>query len=444
MKKNFRDDQEQQSTQDIKLKKNVFATLFQKKPKLDKTAIHKLKVELDKFKKDSKERLAQEKNIFKKYLLWRKIKKEIRKKEKQIPQPLLTTVWSWTKTLVGAFIIVTIINGLALASFVVPTGSMKNTVLEGDFLFVNKFIYGPSSPQVIPFLNQALPYFRFPAFRQPKKNDVIVFIFPGNRWEIKDSNYITYYLKRCVATAGDTLSYLRDSIYNNKAHLYVNGVEYTLPEYGRYESHTIVSDSMETYPPGNIFPFRNSRDNYHIRVPKKGDTIYFNGNTFIQWAVFIAREGNEVSFIYDSASTYKPTNALSRKFTKGQLVKLEDFCKVAMKIENPYPDEPLLNYNYRNFINNVNAQKIFINGNEANYYIVQKDYCFGMGDNRDGSLDSRYWGFIPYDLVVGTPIMIYFSWELRPEGTPPDPRYEYPLLKKISKIRWSRLFKFIN
>jgi|DewCreStandDraft_4_1066084.scaffolds.fasta_scaffold02887_4 signal peptidase I len=444
MKKNLKENKQLSSKIEHKEGKSIFASLFKKKPKLDKTEIEKLKVDLEKFKKESKEKLTQEKNIFKKYILWRKVKKGRKKLEKQIPQPPLLVIWSWIKTLVGAFIIVTIINGLALASFVVPTGSMKNTVLEGDFLFVNKFIYGPSSPQVIPFLNKALPYFRFPAFRNPKKNDVIVFIFPGNRWEIRDSNYITYYLKRCIATAGDTINYYRDSLNPNRAHLFVNGIEYEKPEYGRYESHSIIPDSMETFPPGEILPFRNTRDNYHIRVPKKGDTIYFNGKNFINYAVFIAREDNDVSFIFDSAYTAKPTNAINRKFSKGQHIKLEDFCKIAMQLENPYPDEPVLNYNYRNFISNVIAQKVFINGQETNYYVVQKDYCFGMGDNRDGSLDSRYWGFIPYDLVVGTPIMIYFSWELRPEGTPPDPRFEYSLLKKISKIRWSRLFKFIN
>jgi signal peptidase I len=249
-------------------------------------------------------------------------------------------VLSWIRTIIVAFVVVMILNGLALASFVVPTGSMENTVMTGDFLFVNKFIYGPSSPQVIPFINLPLPYFRIPGIKQPEKGDVIVFIYPGDRDEIKAREF-QYYLKRCVATAGDSLQVI------NKR-LFVNNVE--IPK---------APDAKYLYPQNNspaIFPAGKNytMDNYGpIRIPKKGDLIPISPKNIFEWSVFIQREGHQVS---------------------------------------------------------NNGNDILIDGVPTTNYTVQRDYCFGMGDNRDNSLDSRYWGFIPVENVVGTPIVVYWSW----------------------------------
>ncbi|MBI5324342.1 MAG: signal peptidase I [Ignavibacteriae bacterium] len=279
-------------------------------------------------------------------------------------------LWSWIKTLVGAIIVVTIINGLAIASFVVPTPSMERTVMTGDFLFVNKFIYGPSTPQVIPFFNIPLPFFRFPAFREPQKGDVIVFIFPGNRDEVEATEF-QYYLKRCVATAGDTLE-IRDN------HLFVNHKEYKLAKNGFYDSSVpdIPSEKFQTYPYGKNY----TRDNYGpIRIPKEGDIIPISMSNLHEWAVFIQREGHKIS---------------------------------------------------------SDGYSIYIDGNKATTYKVQRDYCFGMGDNRDHSLDSRYWGFIPKENIVGTPVVVYWSWDTN-----------MPLAKffdKIASTRWTRIGTIIR
>ena len=103
---------------------------------------------------------------------------------KEKPMTLGETLISWLKTIVSSLLIVMIINGLLIASFVVPTGSMENEVMAGDFLFVNKFLYGGSTPQTIPFFNTPLPYLRLPGLRDPERMDVIVFIYPGDRDQI--------------------------------------------------------------------------------------------------------------------------------------------------------------------------------------------------------------------------------------------------------------------
>jgi signal peptidase I len=295
------------------------------------------------------------------------------KANKKKPETFTEHVLSWIKTIVGAIIFVMIINGLLIASFVVPTGSMERTVLTGDFLFVNKLILGPSTPQIIPFLNIPLPYYKFPGLRKPKKNDVIVFIFPGYRDEVEASEF-QYYLKRCVATAGDTLQ-----IVNNV--LYVNGVKEKLPPNAVVNQNTL-RDPMEplrTFPKGRNW----THDNYGpIRVPKEGDVINLTLDNLQEWDTFIRREGNELK---------------------------------------------------------VEGEKIYINGIQTNQYIVKRDYCFGMGDNRDFSLDSRYWGFIPYDNVLGKPLIIYWSWEIKDQFERP-----YSLIEKIKNIRWNRILRTVD
>jgi signal peptidase I len=285
------------------------------------------------------------------------------------PQSLGEIALSWTRTIIGAFVMVMILNGVLVASFVVPTGSMESTVMTGDFLFVNKFIFGPSTPQMIPILNIPIPYYRFPGLRKPVKGDVIVFIFPGNREEAKPQEF-QYYLKRCVATAGDTLTIRNKQIF-------INGIASAFPSEGRLSNFIESSDSddrFRTFPVGAGF----TRDNYGpLRIPKQGDVIELTPTNLVQWEIFIRREGHEVT---------------------------------------------------------TNDGKILIDNKEASRYTVERDYCFGMGDNRDNSLDSRYWGFVPMDDVVGTPLIVYWSWETNLPN----------LFEKFGTLRPSRLGKVIH
>lgn len=317
-----------------------------------------------------KEDITNEKNWLKKSWLWYKRYNQIQKKKRQEPQTFGESLWSWTKTLIGAIIVVMIINGLLIASFVVPTGSMEKTVMTGDFLFVNKFIYGPSTPQVIPFLNIPLPHFRFPAFREPKQGDVIVFIYPGDRDEVKAKDF-NYYLKRCIAVAGDTLTIVDKKVY-------VNGKEFPLPEHGQFDPNIALSpyNKFETFPPGRGF----TRDNYGpLRIPKEGDVVQLNQRNWREWEIFIRREGHDLGF---------------------------------------------------------DGLNVLIDNQVKTSYTVEENYCFGMGDNRDNSADSRYWGFIPYKNLVGTPIVVYWSWDTN------APLFN--IGEKLKSIRWSRLARLIH
>jgi signal peptidase I len=263
-----------------------------------------------------------------------------------------------------------LLNSFVLASFQVPTGSMENTVMTGDFLFVNKFLYGGTSPRTIPFTSIRLPWFRIPGLREVKRQDVIVFEFPGNQDEVNPD--FVYYLKRCVGLPGDTVE-IRNKV------LYTNGIQQPLPKYMNFGNlYTTPAGIKNDY----IFPPLSNfnEDNYGpIVVPKVGDTIELNGANYFDWKIFIEREGHKT-----------------------------------------------------NLLGNV----VTVDNKPISKYIVERDYYFGIGDNRDNSLDSRFWGFIPKENIVGTPMIVYWSW---------DPNIPLSSIsRKLSSAKLSRIFTIIR
>jgi signal peptidase I len=275
------------------------------------------------------------------------------------------------KSLGFALVAVIILNSFVLASFQVPTGSMEKTVLAGDFLFVNKFIYGGTTPPTVPLIGILfgkeieIPYVRTPGFSDVEKGDVIVFIFPGYRDDAKAQEF-QYYLKRCVAVSGDTIR-----IADKK--LTINGQPFP-----KYDGIQFYNDLMPAeYADPKIFPAGKpwNKDHYGpLVVPGEGDVLTLSIDNIAEWATFIRREGHTLE---------------------------------------------------------LRGEQILIDGKAATSYTVERDYVFGMGDNRDDSLDSRFWGFIPEEYVVGTPIMVYWSMD--------------PLISSLAKkIRFSRMFTFIN
>ena len=293
---------------------------------------------------------------------------------------------SWVKTILGALIIVMIANGLLIQSFVVPTESMQNEVMAGDFVFVNRFVYGGSTPQTIPFLNIPLPYLRFPGLRDPERGDVIVFIYPGDRDQVEPDAF-EYYLKRCIGVAGDVVE-VRTGI------AYVNGEQENLPdnvilpsanENTQLVARTNVESAGSTFPRGAGF----RRDDWGpMRIPKAGDRIKLETpEDVLMWKVFIAREGHEAG---------------------------------------------------------LNGQIPTIDGTAVDSYTVERDYVFAMGDNRLNSEDSRYWGFVPVENVVGTPLIVYWSWENRHHDAMGRPIGEKSLGEKLGSIRWDRIFNDID
>ena len=264
------------------------------------------------------------------------------------------------KEMLLAMICVLLINSFVLASFKVPTGSMEGTVDTGDFLFVNKFLYGGTTPYSIPLTSIRIPHLRVPGFRHVERGDVIVFDWPGNRDAIEKPSQ-TYYVKRCIGLPGDTIRI-------DKRNVYVNGLKQTLPPLGKYLRPGPIPSG---YPNPDIFPRESAfnEDNYGpIVVPAKGAALVLSADSFPAWEVFIRREGHSASLV---------------------------------------------------------DNKVLIDGVPATRYTIERDYCFAMGDNRDNSLDSRFWGFVPLEDVIGTPMIVYWSWN-------PDIPLYHPIDKLLS------------
>jgi signal peptidase I len=267
----------------------------------------------------------------------------------------------------GAFLV---LNNFVIASFLVPTGSMENEVMTGDLLFVNKFIYGGTSPRNIPFTNVRLPWFRIPGFRDVERGDVIVFVFPGYRDEVAPDDF-TFYLKRCVALPGDTIRVV------NRV-LYVNGATAPAPRNMKFSYRPSYGPTVDD----RIFPKGApwNEENYGpIVVPKKGTVVKLTRDNVQEWDTFIRREGHTIT---------------------------------------------------------VDQNRVLLDGKETTEYTVQRDYLFGMGDHRDNSLDSRYWGFIPKENLVGTPMIVYWSWDTE------IPIYN--IFAKLGSVRLGRIGTIIK
>ena len=255
----------------------------------------------------------------------------------------------WFEALIIAAIFATILRVFVVESYRIPTGSMESTLLAGDFLFVNKYVYGPK----IPFTD-----IRLPGVKKVDRGDIIVFKFPKDR----SLNYI----KRCVALSGDTLE-----IHGQE--LSINKKPAPLPPHAQFIGNRMAAGDGDYM----IFPqFSNfNKDNYGpIRIPGKGDVVPLNPATYPLYSALIADEGHEVS---------------------------------------------------------LQGRTVFIDGTPVQNYTVQSNYYFAMGDNRDNSLDSRFWGFLPEKDIVGQALMVYWSWN-------PDLSLFTDLVSKIGSIRLQR------
>ena len=304
-------------------------------------------------------------------------KDESKEKAKEIKKPAVKThqqkFWEFWKNLLFAVIAALLIKTFLIETSRVPTGSMEKTIWVGDFLFVNKFIYGSSSPRIIPFTNITLPYFQLPALREPRHGDIVVFEFPGDKDELTTTE-ISNYVKRCIGVPGDTIKVVDKVVF-------VNGKEAPRASQIQYINSEVKPKNIirpDIFPKGSAF----NEDNYGpVVIPKKGDVINLSLANVEQWRTIIDRE-----------------------FSKRVVT--------------------------------VDGNQIMIEGKPVNSYKLKQDYYFMMGDNRDDSLDSRFWGFVPRDKIIGEAFMIYWSWD------PSIPFSDF--FKLLGSVRLGRIAKIVH
>lgn len=296
-----------------------------------------------------------------------------KEKKKSLPRTPVQKTVDFVKNLLFAAVAALIIKTFLIETSRVPTGSMEKTILVGDFLFVNKFVYGSSSPRNIPFTNIALPYFQLPAIHEPERGDIVVFEYPGDRDEMYSAEIMNY-VKRCIGEPGDTIEIIDKVVF-------VNGIEAIRPEQIQYISPYVTPAGVANpriFPKGSNF----NEDNYGpIYVPKKGDKIPLTIETVEKWRTIIDRE-------------------------------------------------------FGRRVVTIDGSQILIDGKPADSYTLKQDYYFMMGDNRDDSADSRFWGFVPRDKIVGQALMIYWSWD------PSIPFSDF--FNLLSTVRLNRIAKLVH
>lgn len=298
----------------------------------------------------------------------------------------------------GEAILVALIAALLIRTFIIqafriPTGSMKDTLLVGDFLLVNKFVYGARTPDSIPFTDILLPYLRLPAFKDPEPGEIVVFKFPDN--PVQD------YIKRCIAGPGQLFEIRDGEVFIDNQ---PEGIkEFVKKEYdpdeGRFiEYYKITRSNGKTYTIRHYSePPVLSRNFPAFRIPRKGERIALNEETlsFGPKIVGLDRNGYEVE------------------------------TKLYRKIIEQYEGHTL----------SQRDGTYYIDGKPASHYTFEQDYYFMMGDNRDNSSDSRVWGVLPRENVVGEALIIYWSWNWD---------WSQPIYEIFSHVRWGRIANLIR
>ncbi|MEE6130173.1 signal peptidase I [Chryseobacterium arthrosphaerae] len=369
-----------------------------------------------------------------------------------------------------AVVFATIIHVFVTQPFGIPTGSMERTLLVGDFLFVNKWSYGyrlPMRPVAIPFLQGTimdtgqkgnpkddpksyvdgvkLPYTRILQFNKPQKNDVVVFNYP------QDSVHTAIdrkdpYVKRCVATAGDTFEM-------RAGRLFVNGKPETVLGDQEVQHRYIVTTGSQLDIPSlyNTYGFLPVQE---VQTDK-GYLYAFQGLTDKT-----AKEIKELSQVIDMKEEVSPKGEAAIYYRDEAKTKI-DTTQSIFPVNKPWNqdwygpvripkkgdvvainNETLPMYQWiiseyeHNSLEKRNG-KIFINGKEANQYTIQQDYYMMVGDNRDASLDARFFGFVPEENIVGKPMFTWMS--LQGAFADSSSTYQAPF-----KIRWDRMFKATN
>jgi signal peptidase I len=382
----------------------------------------------------------------------------------------------WIDAGIFAIVAATLIRTFVFEAYTIPTGSMEKTLLVNDFLFVSKLSYGPrlpNTPLAVPFVHHSLPgtnarsyseiihipYRRW--FASPvKRNDVVVFNFPAGDTVINRTGFqseVPYYqvireiangnvdegrkmvlsnpeqfpiivrpvdkrenyIKRCVAIAGDTLM-IREGV------LFVNGkpglrppksqIKYTVVTNGQQMDEEVMRDEydLDIFNQDEVAPTGN---------PNEYTMLLTNGGKDKMLQTGIAKS---ITPILNAPYAVYPYDSIHRRWTEDNYGPIWIPKKDAMLTLTPENysiyERPIRVYEHNKL--EMRDGKFYINDQPTNQYTFKMNYYWLMGDNRHSSQDSRFWGFVPEDHVVGEAWLIWMSYG--------------------NGIRWNRLFRTIH
>jgi signal peptidase I len=359
---------------------------------------------------------------------------------------------------------------------------MERTLLVGDFLFVNKWSYGyrmPMRPVALPFLQGTimdtqkdgnpkndpksyvdaikLPYFRIGEFKKPKKNDIVVFNYPGDSVHTAIDRKDPY-VKRCVAVGGDVVEMRAGNLYiNGKPEVQMADAEvqrsYTI--YTRSEididylwknlAYLPITDEGQTKEGLHYYQFQGLTKDLLAQIKaipefvKAEEVLGEKGKGAVSYYPVLDENGQYVndgtghalmSKKVDISQSIFPINKPWNQDWYGPLTIPKKGDVITITQEN-LPEYKKLITEFEGNILEFKGGKFYINGAQTDKYTVKQDYYFMMGDNRDASLDARFFGFVPETHIVGSPMFTWLSLQVTFDEGP-------------KKVRWERMFKATN
>jgi signal peptidase I len=354
-------------------------------------------------------------------------------------------------SLLFAIVVATMVHTYVMQPFTIPTASLEKSLLIGDFLFVSKFHYGARTPLTavsmpmvhdsIPLLHKKsylnfpqLPYFRFPGLQTIHRNDIVVFNWPvdtvykffdtSKRKAIKPIDKKSNYVKRCQGIPGDTLE-IKEGV------VYINHKPLVLPDRARPQYSYLVTTN------GGEFD-----ETYLQKELQITDPIYIDNrtpNTYI-FSALTADSANRLknnpvvisivkNISHEADASVFPQNTSWNRDNFGPIYIPEAGKTVALNATSfPFYERIIKEYEGNKL--DVQGNTIKINDKVATSYTFKQNYYWMMGDNRHNSEDSRFWGYVPENHIVGKPVFIWLSVD--PNG------------RGLNKIRWERVFTTVN
>jgi signal peptidase I len=344
------------------------------------------------------------------------IKKTVKKKKSAISE--------WLKAIFIAVVLLIIIRIFAFQSFIVNDSKMESTLMPGDYIVINKLNYGariPSTLFSVPFMEKSyselvqLPYFRIPGFSEISRNDLILFNYPLENNKPFDKR--TQLLKRCVAIAGDTLAITDKKVFVNSK--YIGNAPDCKYKY-RVITNNNLSNNFFTKYNINEGGITDEENVYDLFITKETSDSLINDSNIKQINLMKLKKGNGNTPFFPQSEHY----SWSLDYF-GPIIIPAKGKKVSLDLKNIDLYKTVIEKFENNTIN-IKDNKIFLNNIETSEYTFKMNYYFVLDDNRDNGKDSRYWGFIPENHIIGNASFIWFSINKS---------------NNSSEFRWSRLFK---
>ena len=374
-------------------------------------------------------------------LFWETLNYKFWKKREKKPKKKKSEVRSWIDAIGFAVIAATILRTFLIEAYTIPTSSMEKSMLIGDFLFVSKVAYGPRVPMTpiaFPLVHHTmpigngksyteavqLPYHRMKGLGEIKRNDCVVFNWPAEtlgRPVDKKENYV----KRCVGVPGDKIELIN-------AQLMVNNAHQEEPEGMKKQWHYNVSTKGTGLNPNILYEkyditeggYGRNKNEYNLTLTNESRDAIQNFTNVTSVKRQYEKGGIYADYIFPHDKNFKwnvdnfgPINVPAAGET------------VSITTENLSIYKDIIE-RYENNKLEVVEGEIYINDKIATNYTFAMDYFWMMGDNRHNSADSRFWGFVPENHIVGKALFVWMSWDKNAKG--------------LKKIRWNRLFSSVK